>query len=214
MMGRPMPLAPAPGPDGLVPEPFDSVDVILARMKDAGGFTPTDVVALLASHSVAGADTVDPTIEGVPFDSTPSLFDTQIFIEVQLRGTQFPGREPGQGEVMSAVAGEMRLQSDHLMARDSATNCAWQSFAGNLPAVQPAFTKAFNTMSIIGHNPANLIDCSDVIPGAPPLPANAGPHLPAGQTQEDIEQACALSPFPTFTAQPGPATTVPAIPQS
>ncbi|KAJ7935917.1 manganese dependent peroxidase 1 [Mycena leptocephala] len=214
MMGRPMPVAPAPGPDGLVPEPFDNVDVILARMKDAGGFSPTDVVALLASHSVAGADTVDPTIPGTPFDSTPSVFDTQVFIEVQLRGTQFPGKSPGQGEVMSAVAGELRLQSDHLMARDSATNCAWQSFAGNLPAVHTAFTKAFNTMAIIGHNPANLIDCSDVIPAAPPLPANAGPHLPAGQTHNDIEQACATAPFPTFTAQPGPATTVPAIPQS
>jgi cytochrome c peroxidase len=78
-------------------------------MADAGGFTPTDVVALLASHSVAGADTVDPTVNalttseiilwltfssqipGTPFDSTPSVFDTQVFIEVQLRGTQFPG---------------------------------------------------------------------------------------------------------------------------
>ncbi|KAJ7161018.1 manganese peroxidase 2 [Mycena filopes] len=199
MMGRPMPVAPAPGPDGL------------ARMADAGGFTPADVVALLASHSVAGADDVDPTIPGTPFDSTPDLFDTQVFIEVQLRGTQFPGSQPGQGEVMSAVAGELRLQSDHLMARDSATSCAWQSFAGNQAGMQSAFVKAFNRLAILGHNAANLIDCSDVIPTAPPLPANAGPHLPAGQTQKDIEQACANSPFPTFTAQPGPATTVPPI---
>ncbi|KAJ7097421.1 Mn peroxidase MNP4 [Mycena epipterygia] len=203
MMGRPMPLAPAPGPDGLVPEPFD-----------AGGFTPEDVVALLASHSIAGADTVDPTIPGTPFDSTPSLFDTQIFIEVQLRGTMFPGSQPGQGKVMSALAGELRLQSDHLIARDSETSCIWQSFAGNLPAVQPAFASAFNKLSIIGHNPADLIDCSD--------------------TQNDIEQAVSTmgcncnsltvmisftvrhrtAPFPTFAAQPGPATSVPAIPQA
>jgi hypothetical protein len=47
-------------------------------------------------------------------------------------------------------------------------------------------------MAIIGHNPANLIDCSDVIPAAPPLPANAGPHLPAGQTHNDIEQAVSV----------------------
>ncbi|KAK7053647.1 peroxidase [Favolaschia claudopus] len=214
MMGRPMPTGPAPGPDGLVPEPFDNVDVILARMNDAGGFSPTDVVALLASHSIAGADDVDPTIPGTPFDSTPELFDTQVFIEVQLRGTQFPGRQPGQGEVMSAVAGEMRLQSDHLMARDSATSCAWQSFAGNQAAAQSAFAKAFNKMAVIGHNPTNLIDCSDVLPSAPPLPASAAAHLPAGQSQNDIEQACATAPFPTFTAQPGPATTVPAIPQA
>ncbi|KAJ7042915.1 manganese peroxidase 2 [Mycena alexandri] len=213
MMGRPVAKAAAPGPDGLVPEPFDNVNVILARMADAGGFTPTDVVALLASHSVAGADNVDPTIPGTPFDSTPALFDTQVFIEVQLRGTKFPGSDPGQGEVMSAVAGEMRLQSDHLIARDTATSCAWQSFAGNQAGMQSAFAKAFNKMAILGHSASSLIDCSDVIPAAPPLPANAGPHLPAGQTQKNIEQACANSPFPTFTAQPGPATTVPAIPQ-
>ncbi|KAJ7674064.1 manganese peroxidase [Mycena polygramma] len=211
MAGRPMPLAPAPGPDGLVPEPFDNVDTILARFADAGGFSATDVVALLASHSVAGADTVDPTIPGTPFDSTPSVFDTQVFIEVQLRGTQFPGSQPGQGEVESAVAGEMRLQSDSLIARDAATSCDWQSFAGNQAGMQSAFASAFNRMSVIGHNPDDLIDCSDVIPASLPLPVNAGPHLPAGQTQGDIEQACAASPFPTFTAQPGPATTIPAM---
>ncbi|KAF7357220.1 Peroxidase [Mycena sanguinolenta] len=214
LMGRPMATVPAPGPDGLVPEPFDNVDTILARFADAGDFTPTDVVALLASHSVAGADTVDPTIPGTPFDSTPSVFDTQVFIEVQLRGTLFPGSDPGQGEVMSAVEGEMRLQSDHLLARDSSTNCIWQSFAGNLPAVQSAFKTAFLKLSTIGHNVEDLIDCSDVIPAAPPLPADAGPHLPAGQTQSDIEQACATAPFPTFTAQPGAATSVAPIPQS
>jgi cytochrome c peroxidase len=55
--------------------------------------------------------------------------------------------------------------------------------------MQSAFAKAFNKLAIIGHNPANLIDCSDVIPGAPPLPASVAPHLPAGQTQKNIEQA-------------------------
>jgi hypothetical protein len=30
-------------------------------------------------------------IPGTPFDSTPGIFDTQVFIEVQLRGTLFPG---------------------------------------------------------------------------------------------------------------------------
>jgi len=212
MMGRPVAKAPAPGPNGLVPEPFDSVASILARMGDAG-FSPAEVIALLASHSIAGADTVDPTIPGTPFDSTPSLFDTQLFIEVQLRGTMFPGKEPGQGEVMSAVAGELRLQSDHLLARDYSTACIWQSFAGNQAHMQSAFAEAFNKLAILGHKAASLTDCSDVIPAAPPLPAGSGPHLPAGQNQRDIEQACATSPFPTFTAQPGPATTVPAIPQ-
>lgn len=38
-----------PAPDGTVPEPFDSVDSILARFADAGDFSPAEVVALLAS---------------------------------------------------------------------------------------------------------------------------------------------------------------------
>lgn len=38
--------------NGLVPNPFDSADKIIARMADAG-FTSDELVALLASHSVA-----------------------------------------------------------------------------------------------------------------------------------------------------------------
>ena len=47
-----------PAADLTVPEPFDSVSKILARFEDAGGFTPAEVVALLASHTVAAADHV------------------------------------------------------------------------------------------------------------------------------------------------------------
>ena len=60
-MGRPAPKAASP-PD-LVPEPFDSVQKILARFGSVG-FSPEEVVALLSSHSVAGADDVDPSIPG------------------------------------------------------------------------------------------------------------------------------------------------------
>ena len=117
-----------PTPDGTIPEPFDSVDSILARFADAGGFTPAEVVALLASHTVAAADVVDPTIPGTPFDSTPGEFDTQFFIETQLRGTLFPGTAGNQGEVESPLRGELRLQSDSELARDSRTACEWKSF--------------------------------------------------------------------------------------
>ena len=61
LLGRPQPKAPAPGPDGLVPEPTDSVPTLLARFADAG-FTPAELIALLASHSTAGADDVDPNV--------------------------------------------------------------------------------------------------------------------------------------------------------
>lgn len=89
LAGRPN--ATQPGPDGLIPEPQDSVDKILARFWDAGRFSPDEVVALLASHSVARADHVDPKLDAAPFDSTPFTFDTQFYLEVLLNGTGFPG---------------------------------------------------------------------------------------------------------------------------
>ena len=124
--GRPN--ATFPASDGTVPQPQDSVDSILARMGDAG-FTPQDLIHLLASHTVARADHVDPTIQAVPFDSTPFTFDTQIFLEVLLKGVGFPGTANNTGEVESPIpaSGEMRLQSDFRLARDARTACEWQS---------------------------------------------------------------------------------------
>ena len=39
-------------------------------------------------------------------------------------------------------------------------------------------------------------------------PLDVVPHLPAGFTQNDIEQACATAAFPVLPADPGPVTTV------
>ena len=61
-IGRPQPKAASP--DELVPEPFDPIDKILSRMAAGGNFSPQEVVALLSSHSVAGADTIVPGMEG------------------------------------------------------------------------------------------------------------------------------------------------------
>ncbi|KAK0454480.1 manganese peroxidase 2 [Armillaria borealis] len=211
LFGRPA--ATAASPDLLVPEPFDTVTSILARFADAGGFTPPEVIALLASHTIAAADKVDVTIPGTPFDSTPEIFDTQIFIEVQLRGTLFPGTGGNQGEVESPLAGELRLQSDASLARDSRTACIWQSFADNQAMMQTNFKAAMLKLSTLGQDVSQMVDCSEVIPQ--PLAASLQPaHLPAGLNMNDIEQACATAPFPTLTADPGPVTSVAPVPPS
>lgn len=95
--------ATAPGPDGLIPEPQDSVDKILARFKDGGNFSPEEVVALLASHSIARADHVDPKHTAVPFDTTPFTFDTQFYLETLLKGTGFPGTGNNTGKLLDDV---------------------------------------------------------------------------------------------------------------
>ncbi|KAH9848375.1 manganese peroxidase 2 [Lenzites betulinus] len=201
-----------PAPDLTVPEPFDTVDSILARFDDAGNFTPEEVVALLASHTIAAADHVDPTIPGSPFDSTPELFDTQFFIETQLRGTLFPGTGGNQGEVESPLHGELRLQSDSELARDSRTACEWQSFVNNQAKLQSAFKAAFAKMTVLGSNVDDLVDCSEVVP-TPPAPASTA-HFPAGLSNADIEQACASTPFPTLPTDAGPVTSVAPVPPS
>ncbi|KAF7377242.1 Peroxidase [Mycena sanguinolenta] len=197
-----------PAPDGTVPEPFDPVSTILARMADAG-FSPAEVVALLASHSIAGADDVDPTISGVPFDSTPSVFDTQFFVETQLRGTLFPGTSRNQGEAMSPMHGEIRLLSDSNLARDPATACLWQANVNNQAHMASSFQAAFAKMQVLGQDVSKMVDCSDVIPVPPVLSASAArAFLPPGTSMKDIEHACAGKPFPTLPTAPGPQETV------
>ena len=113
-----------PAPDGLVPEPFDTIDDILARMADAG-FDPIETVWLLSSHTIAAADLVDPTIPGTPFDSTPELFDTQFFIETQLLGQTFPGQSGVHGTVTSPCMARCVCSRTTFSLRDSRTACEW-----------------------------------------------------------------------------------------
>ncbi|KAL7284799.1 hypothetical protein ACG7TL_002108 [Trametes sanguinea] len=189
-----------PAPDGLVPEPFHTPDQIFDRLADAsqGEFDPILTVWLLTAHTVAAANDVDPTVPGSPFDSTPGLWDTQFFVETQLRGTMFPGTGGNQGEVESAIKGELRLQSDHTIARDSRTACEWQSFVNNQTKAQQMFQFVFHDLSILGQDINQLVDCSEV----------GVTHFPAGLTIADVEQACAETPFPSLPTDPGPATSV------
>ncbi|PPQ64872.1 hypothetical protein CVT26_002590 [Gymnopilus dilepis] len=210
-LGRPQPKAASP--PNLVPEPFDSVDSILSRFGSVG-FSPEEVIALLSSHSVAGADTVDPSIPGTPFDSTPSVFDTNIFIDVLLKGTLFPGNTTtgNQGEVMSAINGTLRLQSDNELARDPRTACTWQSFATNQPLMASKFGPAVFKLSLLGQNVNRLTDCSDIIPE--PKTLKDVPSFPPGTSLRDIQQSCATTRFPNLPTQPGPPLNVPPIPQA
>ncbi|PSR92239.1 hypothetical protein PHLCEN_2v4769 [Hermanssonia centrifuga] len=163
-------------------------------------------------HSIAAQNDIDPTIPRTPFDSTPNLMDGQFFIETQLRGTSFPGQGGIQGTVTSPLKGEFRLQSDHLLARDSRTACEWQSFGTDQAKLQNRFQFIFEAMGQLGTDPTTLIDCSEVLPVPPALPASSIPHFPAGKSNKDIEQACAETPFPTLPTQAGPQTAVPKVP--
>jgi len=205
-------------PDGLVPEPQDSVASIFARFADVD-FEPQEIVHLLVSHTIARSDHVDPTIMAVPFDSTPFTFDTQIFLEVLLKGTGFPGISGNVGEVESPLpqgegenVGEMRLQSDFLISRDAATACEWQSFITRQTEMAAAFQTAMQKLAILGHNRVDLVDCSEVVPNNAAGPAPEAASFPATKTRADVEQACDAIPFPVLHADAGPATDIPHCP--
>ncbi|TDL19682.1 manganese peroxidase 3 [Rickenella mellea] len=197
--------------DGTVPAPEDSVDKILARMADAG-FTPAELIHLLASHTVARSDHIDRTIQHVPFDTTPFTFDTQIFLEVLLKGNSVPGTSGNVGEALSPLwkEGEMRLQSYFALARDKRTACEWQAMVGNQKLMQKNFRTAMAKMAITGQDRRRLYDCSEAIP-QPKSFIKKSASFPAGTNAKDLQQACA-SPFPTLATDAGKPTRIPACP--
>lgn len=62
LTGRPN--ASEPSPNLLVPEPDNTTDQLISRFEDAG-LTTEDLINLLASHSVAAQDQVDPVSRNV-----------------------------------------------------------------------------------------------------------------------------------------------------
>ncbi|TFK33519.1 manganese peroxidase [Crucibulum laeve] len=211
MFGRPPPKAPAP--DLTVPEPTDSVTAILARFADAG-FNPQEVVALLSSHTIAAADVIDTSIPGTPFDSTVGTFDTQVFLEVLLKGTSFPdaGNTSHPGEVLSPLRGEMRLQSDFAISQDPRTACLWQEMINDQTRMQTQFKAAMAKLQVLGQDTRKLIDCSDVVPV--PAPFKGPITFPASFSQKDVQQACRQIRFPSISTVAGPAPTLAPVPGS
>ncbi|KIJ47108.1 class II peroxidase, partial [Sphaerobolus stellatus SS14] len=156
---------------------------------------------------------VDPTINASPFDSTPFTFDTQVFLEVLLKGICFPGSANNSGEVESPLplgkglnVGQMRLQSDFALARDPRTACTWQEFINEQEKMSAAFRAAMAKLAVVGQDSRNFIDCSEVVPI--PKPAVKKPAtFPATKTRRDIQQACSL-PFPNLATDPGAVETI------
>ncbi|EJD05293.1 manganese peroxidase 2 [Fomitiporia mediterranea MF3/22] len=212
LAGRPN--ATFPVDPGSVPLPQSPADLILSRMED-GGFSDAETIHLLVSHTIARSDTLVPGHEAVPFDTTPFTFDPQIFLEVLLQGNGIPfGVNNTDGaEVDSPLpqSGEMRLQSDFVLARDSRTACEWQSMVANQQLMMQNFQSAMAKLAIVGHNRNQLIDCSELIP-SPIAPVSSAATFPAGTSPDDVQQACAETPFPSLAATGGQATQIPACP--
>lgn len=59
--------------------------------------------------------------------------------------------------------------------------------AADQDKLQNRFQFIFEAMGQLGHDPNDLVDCSDVLPVPPALKTTA--HFPAGKTNKDVEQA-------------------------
>lgn len=165
LTGRPPPLAAAP--DGLISLPtgmynlylalrliakivlIDSAATIIERFGEVG-FSPVDIVSLLASHSIAAADGLTGAAQGDPFDSTPTSFDSQFFVETRMN---------------SAIPGAARIPSDVNLATDDSTSCAWQNFIENESTMRSNFAAVMQRLAVVAQDTSSLIDCSEVIPG-------------------------------------------------
>ena len=66
-IGRPEPTVPAP--DFIVPQPVNTTDELLTAFANVG-FSPAEFIALLASHTAAGADDFSPPLQGYAFTSS------------------------------------------------------------------------------------------------------------------------------------------------
>jgi hypothetical protein len=106
----------------------------------------------------------------------------------------------------------LRLQSDSNLARDSATACLWQANVNNQALMASSFQQAFAKMQVLGQDVSKMVDCSEVIPAPPILAASkAQAFFPPGLTHNDVEQACASTPFPNLPTAPGAREAVPSM---
>ena len=142
-----------------------------------------------------------------PWEQTPFTFDTQIFLEVLLKGVGFPGGDNNTGEVSSPLpvgngtdVGELRLQSDFGLAHDPRTACFWQGFVDKQEFMAQSFKAAMAKLAVLGHNPDDLVDCSAVVPK--PKAGNGKPAtFPATKGPQDLELSCTTERFPTLTTE-------------
>ena len=129
----------------------------------------------------------------------------------------WPGTEDESGEVESPLAGELRIESDYLLARDSRTACTWQSYVDDQDGMASAFAAAMLKLSLVAQDESDMTDCSEVIPCESRIQTSstyieadretltaaaantAAPYYPSTLTQSDIQQACTATAFPSLT---------------
>lgn len=110
-------------PEGNIPNPNSPAQDIIKNMGDKG-FSPTELVALIGSHTAAKQLAFDPSKSGAPLDNTVDQWDVKYYDAVLKNQAPFI------------------LPSDRVLANDKTTSSTWRQFAGNQQQWNAAFAPA------------------------------------------------------------------------
>ncbi|KAF4589491.1 ligninase H2 precursor [Ophiocordyceps camponoti-floridani] len=104
-----------PAPDGLLPEPTDNADRLIALFLDKT-ISPDELVALVGAHTTAQQFFFDERRAGDPLDGTPGVWDVRFY-----------------GQVLNPFTPRriVKLPSDISLSRDRRTRATWLRVYGS-----------------------------------------------------------------------------------
>ncbi|KAJ6457967.1 heme peroxidase [Mycena sanguinolenta] len=136
-------------PTGLLPNPEDPVDVLLARFADMG-FNSREVMALIGAHTTGKQRFVDTAVANTTFDTTVQIWDTRFYTQTADPTTDLPGT--------------YKLDSDVNFATNSSTATDFKRFIGKQATWTTEYAAAHQKMSLLGFQEKALTDCSEILP--------------------------------------------------
>ncbi|KAF7351756.1 Peroxidase [Mycena sanguinolenta] len=136
-------------PTGLLPNPEDPVDVLLARFADIG-FDSREVMALIGAHTTGKQRFVDTAVANTTFDTTVQIWDTRFYTQTADPTTDLPGT--------------FKLDSDVNFATNPTTATDFKHFIGKQATWITEYAAAHEKMSLLGFQARDLTDCSEILP--------------------------------------------------
>ncbi|KAJ7022470.1 heme peroxidase [Mycena alexandri] len=127
-------------PMGLLPNPEDPVDKLVARFADMG-LSVRQMIALIGAHTTGKQRFVNPADALDAFDSTVDIWDTRFYTE-----TATPGLLPGQ----------FKLDSDVNFSTDNTTATEFNRFIGHQNLWITDYAGAHEQMSLLGQDTTDL----------------------------------------------------------
>ncbi|KAF7351682.1 Peroxidase [Mycena sanguinolenta] len=141
-------------PTGLLPDPEDSVNVLLARFADMG-FKSREVMALIGAHTTGKQRFVDPAAANTTFDTTVQIWDTR-FCNTPL--------DTETADPTTVLPGTFKLDSDVNFATNPTTAPDFNRFIGKQDDWMSEYAAAHEKMSLLGFQAKDLTDCSEILP--------------------------------------------------